>query len=138
MVRVQGCPYIWITAPKKQPLLDFQQPNPASGVEYTVLDEAWTRLVSVTAIVQWTVAPAFLALTLIVDGETMSIAKISPAHNTSYFIYRTAGGLLFFTTDTAAFFPYPLDEGRHVKVTASVTGGTVQLLNVLIRRARWV
>jgi len=129
--------------PQHQVDATLNQANPGDGTQYEVL--ATTRNVRIYAIeirCTWTVQPTPLELHVIIDGVTMTFAFTDPVSNTAYaprfFDYRAAPAdqaLVGAAAETwsKAF----LVEGRSVRITAEITGGTVSNLSARVKYGRW-
>jgi hypothetical protein len=124
----------------------LNQAAPGDGVEYTVLDTTKNvRIISMIVQCTWTVQPTPLELHLTIDGVSHTYAMANPVSATPYIaralpdLSELNQGLTALTgsiTDVTACVPF-LIEGRSVKVTAEITGGTVSNLTARVKYAKW-
>lgn len=114
---------------------------PTSGTQYTVLDTAeHVRIISIAAVCTWTVQPTPLQIHITIDGQTMTFSKTDPVSATWYFATKipstAAADQELAAADLQRYMSYLL-EGRSVKVTAEITGGTVSNLSARVKYAKW-
>ena len=119
----------------------LNQANPASGTEYTVLDTTKNvRLMEISIKCTWTAQPTPLELRVYIDGQTYVFTKTDPASNTYYYPYDNItvakNGHLLGVAETDLTYKAFWKEGRSVKVTAEITGGTVSNLACRVRYAQ--
>lgn len=127
--------------PAHQALATKTLTPPVSGTEYTVLDTTKNvRLISAMAYVEWTVQPDPLVMKVYIDGQTLTFTQNNPVTATVYNIDLISQGLdanqAMATAATNIYKAFVI-EGRSVKVTATITGGTVQTLISYVRYAKW-
>ena len=114
---------------------------PGSGTKYTLLaTTANVKIISISAVVTWTVQPTPLEIHLTVDGVPVRFAQTDPVSTTNYYPkllpQQTAILQQCATTVTAATLSaLGLCTGRSVKVEVETTGGTVQNLDARIKYA---
>lgn len=135
MTYVRTPPHVWVY----QPQATLIQASPSSGTEYTVVDTTINcRVITAMAYVAWTVQPTTLELHIDIDGERMTFPVSNPISGTVYYAVIESkdldSALILSTTDYFAYKNF-LIEGRSVKVTAEVTGGTSTSLGSYVRTA---
>jgi len=125
--------------PERQADATLNQANPGDGTQYEVLPTTRNaRIIGITVICTWTVQPTPLEIHVTIDGQTLTFAKTDPVSGTYYTIElnperaENAGYL----TGWAAGY-YILMEGRSIRITAEITGGTVSNLSARVKYARW-
>lgn len=117
----------------------LSQAAPNSETKYTVLDTTLNvRLISVAAIVTWTVQPTPLDIWITVDGHTLRGYVSNPVSAGAYcFVFRTSSqdDQTPLSDEATPSYRAFLLEGRSVKVEVSVTGGTVSNLSARVKYA---
>lgn len=121
----------------------ISQDNPVNSQEYTVLDTtANVRLQGIAVNCTWTGQPTPLTVKVYVDGQVLVMTRANPVTTTYYYggIASTesddpAGMASLGSTQTIQTRAFIL-EGKSVKVTASVTGGTVSNMKARIKYAK--
>jgi len=129
------------------PILEHQadatldQANPGSGTEYEVLATTRNvRIISIAIRYTWTVQPTPLQIHITIDGNTVTYSFTDPVTNRWYIAIRRpefaedSGILAYITTGTDIAF---LLEGRSIRITAEITGGTVSNLSARVKYGRW-
>lgn len=112
----------------------IDQAAPTTGLQYTVLDTVSNaRLIAAFVQCTWTVQPDPLQIHLTIDGRTITANRANPVTITTYYLApdMTSHGAdaynLSATKEDALRRAFLLD-GRSIKVTAEITGGTVSNL----------
>lgn len=124
--------------PAHQPDAVLTQANPVSGTKYTVLDTTKNvRIISIHALVTWTVQPTPLEIHITIDGQTIICSIANPdsdiAHVAENFTNSPNWGLVAAYQQDTAF----ILEGRSVKIEAEITGGAVSNLAARVKYAKW-
>lgn len=122
----------------------LSQANPVSTTLYEVLAITKNvRVISMAAIVTWTVQPSPLDIVVTIDGQTLTFTLANPSsagwklafkqqHQppTAQVLISASGGEV---DDRKAFLGI---EGRSVRIQARTTGGTVSSLEARVQYAR--
>jgi len=136
--------------PQHQADAYVDQANPVSGTKYEWSSDGTqanklgalknVRIISLAAMVTWTVQPSPLEVWITIDGVAMRFFFNNPVTATQYYPSEKPGldvnnqGL-----DVTIFRPYQafLLEGRSVKVEIETTGGTVANLDLRVKYTKW-
>lgn len=128
--------------PEQQPDAAINQPNPTNGTEYIILDTTKNvRINSISAQCTWAVQPSPLQIHVYIDDKEIIYGKSNPVTETNYYAdaswsanpEATQNLASTSSADNQAF----LIEGRSVKITAEITGGTVSALVARVKWAKW-
>ena len=140
-VKLTGCPSNRITPPVDQPEKSLIMANPIAGVEYDLLPLASNvRILGMWANCAWSVQPSNLQILGYIDGETWKWNRSNPVSMTAYFAcISMANSKMAQTLSTTQYDMYRafLLEGRSVRLTCKLIGGTSSMLMGYLMRQGW-
>jgi len=130
--------------PERQADAVLNQANPGDGTEYEVLATTRNvRIYSISVQCTWTVQPTPLQIHITIDGQTITHSFTDPATATVYMLRRTGNDDFVAATTQSLVIATGINylafwcEGRSIRITAEITGGTVSNLSARVKYARW-
>ena len=127
--------------PAWQATATLNQANPVSGTQYVLLDTTLNcRVIACSASCTWTVQPNPLQLHIEIDGQPQVAAEQgNPVSTTTYHgtKYGTGAQIISFHTNDYTYTRPYLVEGKSIRLTCEITGGTVQNLSGTCKYQKW-